>query len=89
MFGPAGFMQAPNTHAMRAQPREPLQPCEEIRLGQVWANANAKSAATIEVLPDIRGEVGLRHANGRLTYKRVDRFLKQYAMVHNPEAMTP
>ena len=89
MFGPAGFMQAPNTHSMRPQSREPLQPWEEIRLGQVWASANAKGVATIEVLPDIGGAVGLRHANGRLTHKRVDRFLKQYALVHDPEAMTP
>lgn len=84
MIGPAGFMQAPNTHAMRGlrDNETPKQPWETIALDQVWASANTKGFATVEELPDsAHGVVGLRHTNGRLTHKRVDRFLKHYEQV--------
>lgn len=84
MIGPAGFMQAPNTHAMRGlrDNETPKKPWERIALNQVWASANTKGFATVEELPaHAHDVVGLRHTNGRLTHKRVDRFLKQYEQI--------
>lgn len=49
MFGPAGFMRAPNTHEGR--PAQKNYPRDALTLTSVWENNRSKSLVEIEVEP--------------------------------------